>query len=64
MTKKTIIVYEDGIEFNGFSNLYEILGFIDICCVPQKMKQMAVKSVTDSMNGSNKNKIVDNKKVL
>jgi len=39
---KTLIIREGSMETRGFANLYEVLGFIDIQCNPQALKQQIV----------------------
>jgi hypothetical protein len=40
---RTIIIREGSIETRGFMNLYEVLGFIDLQCNPQFMKQQIIQ---------------------
>jgi len=41
---KQVRIYEDRVEWDGFGNIYEALGFIDIHCQPQRLKQVVVEA--------------------
>lgn len=40
--EKTLIIREKSLETRGFANLYEVLGFIDLQCNPQYLKQQII----------------------
>jgi hypothetical protein len=40
---KTLIIREGSLETRGFVNLYEVLGFIDLQCNPQFLKQQIIQ---------------------
>jgi hypothetical protein len=40
---KMLIIREGSMETRGFVNLYEVLGFIDLQCNPQYMKQQIIQ---------------------
>ena len=40
---RMLIVREGSLETQGFANLYEVLGFIDLHCNPQFLKQQIIQ---------------------
>ena len=40
VSKRRYVVIEEGtLEWSGFDNVYELLGFIDLICQPNRLKQ-------------------------
>jgi len=40
-----LVVTEEQISFRGFKDIFQLFGFIDIVCSPQRLKQKIVESI-------------------
>lgn len=45
---KMLIITEQGIKIDGFDNIYEVLGFIDIHVDPERIKRSIIESVVSA----------------
>lgn len=45
---KMLIITEQGIKIDGFENLYEVLGFVDIHVDPERIKKSIIESVVSA----------------
>jgi len=54
---REVTIKENTVSWKGFSNLYEVLGFIDLKCNPQVLKQTVLSA---NVQGSEKIPAEDN----
>lgn len=48
---KKLVITEDGVSWEGFADLYQVLGFIDVHCDPAKIRNSIIANVeTRSMD--------------